>query len=97
MRRYGVFVYFIATFVAMVMASRRIAQRVPRSRGARILLVLCVAMLGLGLMEAPLGQFGIADNQAENLIEWNFALLMQSWFFISWTLSESLRLNQPPD
>ncbi|MFK8014700.1 MAG: hypothetical protein AB8G17_04625 [Gammaproteobacteria bacterium] len=97
MRRYGVFVYFIATFVAMVIASLRIRRRAVGTNSARILIVLCAAMLCLGLMEAPLGQFGLADNQAENLIEWNFALLMQSWFLVCWVMRTSLTLNPTPD
>ena len=41
-------------------------------------------MLVLGLAEIPLGTFGLEDHQAENIIEWNFALLMQFWFLVIW-------------
>ncbi len=84
MRRYGVFVYFIGTFAAMVLISR--AQwRHARVTGLRWLLgTLCLVMLLLGLAEIPLGKFALADNQAENIIEWNFALLMQAWFLVFW-------------
>jgi hypothetical protein len=84
MRRYGVFVFFIGTFVAMCCTSHWHWRRAGRSGSTRALGALCLAMLLLGLAEIPLGKFGLADNQAENIIEWNFALLMQAWFAVAW-------------
>lgn len=84
LRRYGVFVFFIGTFVAMSLASRMLYRRQPRPWPATILVGLCAAMLLLGLAEIPLGKFGLNDHQAENIIEWNFGLLMQIWFFVTW-------------
>ena len=84
LRRYGVFVYFIGTFVAMVLVTRRLRRRPSRRTIARALTALCAVMLVLGLAEIPLGTFGLEDHQAENIIEWNFALLMQFWFLVIW-------------
>jgi hypothetical protein len=86
MRRYGVFVYFLGTFIAQVAATRSLA-RLPWaaavSRALRMQRLLLFAMLLLGLAEVPLGTFGMEDDRAENVIEWNFALLMQLWF-LTW-------------
>lgn len=84
MRRYGVFVFFLGTFIAMCLVSWRFWHTAPGRDRQRAFGVLCVAMLAFGLAEIPLGKFGLADNQAENIIEWNFALLMQLWFFTYW-------------
>lgn len=80
MRRYGVFVYFIGTFAAMVSVSLWLRRRRAQHHRHWVPAALCALMLLLGLAEIPLGKFGLADNQAENIIEWNFALLMQGWF-----------------
>jgi hypothetical protein len=84
MRRYGVFVFFIGTFIAMCIVSWRYWQGAAARDPHRGFGVLCLAMLVFGLAEIPLGKFGLADNQAENIIEWNFALLMQLWFLLYW-------------
>lgn len=84
MRRYGVFVFFIGTFVAMVLISRMLWRRASVTGPRWLLGALCIAMLALGLAEIPLGKFALAHNQAENIIEWNFAWLMQAWFLAYW-------------
>lgn len=84
MRRYGVFVYFIGTFVAMCRLSWQLWRTTQTNRRIRSLIILCALMLVLGLAEIPLGKFGLADKHAENFIEWNFALLMQLWFLAFW-------------
>lgn len=84
MRRYGVFVFFIGTFVAMCCCSHWHWRRAATAGSTRLFGALCIGMLALGLAEIPLGKFGLADNRAENIIEWNFALLMQAWFLIAW-------------
>ena len=82
MRRYGVFVFFLGTFLGMCCVSYWQWRHAADSARSRTLAALCAAMLLLGLAEIPLGKFGLADNQAENIIEWNFALLMQLWFLV---------------
>lgn len=86
MRRYGVFVFFLGTFVAQIIATRRLAAVSADHRPRAILIVqrvLLGAMGVLALAEVPLGSFGLKDDVAENIIEWNFSLLMQFWF-LTW-------------
>lgn len=86
MRRYGVFVFFLGTFVAQIIATRRFAA-ISAERGPRPVLLVQRVLLGamgvLALAEVPLGTFGLEDDVAENIIEWNFSLLMQFWF-LTW-------------
>lgn len=84
MRRYGVFVFFLGTFIAQIAATRRLARRGGARRPLRAQQVLLVVMGLFALAEVPLGTFGLQDDQAENVIEWNFSLLMQAWF-ATWT------------
>ena len=84
MRRYGVFVFFLGTLVAQIMATRLLARDAkPPMRLVTVQRALLIIMGLLALAEMPLGTFGIANDRAENIIEWNFALLMQLWF-LSW-------------
>ena len=86
MRRYGVFVFFLGIFIAQIIATRRLAMINVEQRPRALLLVQCVLlgfMTVLGLAEVPLGTFGLKDDVAENIIEWNFSLLMQLWF-LTW-------------
>lgn len=90
MRRYGVFVYFLGTFIAQIAATRNLGRLPDRAAAARPLLAqraLLFVMLLLGLAEVPLGTFGMEDDRAENIIEWNFALLMQLWF-LTWIAAQ---------
>ena len=83
MRRYGVFVFFLGTFVAQILATRRLA-RSGLPRGVQRFQQALLFLMGmLALAEIPLGTFGLQDDQAENVIEWNFSLAMQVWF-ASW-------------
>ena len=80
MRRYGVFVFFLGTFIAQIAATRRLARRDGGGGALRTQQGLLGVMFLLALAEIPLGTFGLQDDQAENVIEWNFSLLMQAWF-----------------
>lgn len=80
MRRYGVFVFFLGTFIAQIAATRRLARHGGATGPLRAQQGLLVLMGLLALAEVPLGTFGLQDDQAENVIEWNFSLLMQAWF-----------------
>ncbi|MEL6199463.1 MAG: hypothetical protein AAFR09_04560 [Pseudomonadota bacterium] len=83
MRRYGVFVFFLGTFIAQILATRRLARSALTRRAQRFQQALLLLMGMLALAEIPLGTFGLQDDQAENVIEWNFSLAMQVWF-ASW-------------
>lgn len=83
MRRYGVFVFFLGTLIAQIVATRRLRRSGMATRPLRVQQAMLVVMLLLALAEVPLGTFGLQDDQAENVIEWNFSLAMQLWF-ASW-------------
>lgn len=82
LRRYGVFVFFLGTLIAQIAATRRLAKH-GLTASVRAQWFLLILMGCLALAEVPLGSFGVQDNRAENLIEWNFSLLMQLWF-VTW-------------
>ncbi len=85
MRRYGVTVYFSFTALAqLVLVSRlhRLPQsaRVRLGRGVVGWKIACgAAMLGLGLVSIP-AQHYFGAWKVENVVEWNFALVMQGYF-----------------
>ena len=83
MRRYGVFVFFLGTFIAQITVTFKHARESLTSTGFRLQQVLLILMGLLAVAEVPLGSFGLEDDRAENIIEWNFSLLMQVWF-LSW-------------
>ena len=57
---------------------------------------MAIKMRRRGLIEAPLGRFQLADNRAENLIEWNFALLMERGFLaVCWLFIRPQIIQQP--
>lgn len=82
MRRYGIFVFFLGTLIAQIAATRRLA-RARAGAPLRLQQGLLVAMGVFVIAELPLGTFGLQDDRAENVIEWNYSLLMQLWF-LTW-------------
>lgn len=81
LRRYGINIYFSFTALAQILLMSLLLRdaRLPRwLRTGKVL--LCAAMLGLGLLSLPL-QFIVADRDALlNALEWSYALLMASYF-----------------
>ncbi len=88
LRRYGVFIFFLGTWSAQIAATihtyRQLRNQHPRPNWLTLQVIIILAMGLFAVAEVPLGTFGMADNQAENVIEWNFALLMQCWFAAWW-------------
>ncbi len=84
LRRYGVFVFFLGTWIAQITATVHWWRSRDRARSLdrwlRVQLVVLPLMFAYAVAEVPLGTFGVGDNRAENVIEWGFALLMQVWF-----------------
>lgn len=84
MRRYGVIVYFAFTALAQILLSDQL-QRLPAGvpELGRYLVSVKVgfgaAMLVIGLVNIPAANFFDADP-LENVVEWNFALLMHGYF-----------------
>lgn len=97
MRRYGVFVFFLGTLVAQVLATRLLARSDDDVQAAVITQRILLLLMGiLALAEMLLGTFGLQDDVAENIIEWNFSLLMQCWF-LTWLLIGNNRETALPD
>ena len=90
MRRYGVYLYFLLNVIAQLILALRILP-VARELGMQRLRMLTHVQLTLSWIPFALGALNLilkatledADN-AENRIEWIFALLMQSYFVISY-------------
>lgn len=85
MRRYGVTVYFAFTALAQLVLAARL-QGLPASVKATVGVGLirakvgfCAVMLGLGLVNIPAANF-FPDLPLDNVIAWNFALLMHGYF-----------------
>lgn len=78
LRRFGITFYFALTVLAQMLVSRaRWRSGHPRRH---LLLLFCVALLGLGLASLPLQHFVIDRDSAVNAIEWCYALLMSLFF-----------------
>ncbi len=87
MRRYGVIVYFAFNFLAQLLMAARLhgLAALPFPRWVvQAKVALCAGMLVLGLVNV-VGGVVLADNDAfENVIEWNAALLMTAYYFMTW-------------
>lgn len=90
MRRYGIFVYFGFTALAQLLTARRLLDTGPRRADAALrryglaILWICGVMLLMGITNVVLKAVLADPDPAENVIEWNFALLMQACFLIVW-------------
>ncbi|WP_028080332.1 hypothetical protein [Solimonas soli] len=76
LRRYGITVYFAGTVLAEMIAATLLEglpglRRAPRAA----LVLLCAALLGLGLASIPLRAVD-DDGSLINVVEWWYALLM---------------------
>jgi len=90
MRRYGIYVFFAFTALAQLLTARDMLASAAKQddrrirRHALIILWLCAAMLAMGLTNVVLKAILPDPDQAENVIEWNFAILMQAFFLVAW-------------
>lgn len=90
MRRYGVTVYFSFNLLAQILLTKRL-YALRHGRGLpfpdwipRAKLAMCTIVLALGLANVA-GAAVLADNDAfENVIEWNAALAMTLFYFLTW-------------
>jgi hypothetical protein len=85
MRRYGVTVYFSFTALAQLVLASRLqrfpaeARRVVGSGPLRAKVAFVAVMLVLGLLNIPAANF-FPELPVDNIIAWNFALLMHGYF-----------------
>lgn len=87
MRRYGIIFFFSFTPLAQMILLKgvfRLCEQqklILRCRWVPLFqLWLCVGMLGLGVLSVVLDYIGLKTDAVENVIEWNFALLMFCYF-----------------
>lgn len=90
MRRYGIYVFFAFTALAQLLTARDMLATAEANGDRRIrlhaliILWLCAGMLVMGLTNVVLKEVLPDPDPAENIIEWNFAILMQAFFLIAW-------------
>ena len=90
MRRFGVTLYFGFSGLAQIMLLARL-QRLHRQGVTeipadllRVMLLVLIGLLVIGLASIPI-RFLIVDKKwARNIVEWNFALLMISYYVCVW-------------
>lgn len=104
LRRYGVTVYFAATYLALLLVLRGLA-RAPQDRLHRPLLIVALGMLALGVgstaVTALVADPGLKDTW-ENALEWQlglwltalFALFAWRWRQLRIGITESLPANE---
>ena len=91
MRRYGIYLYFLGTIVgqlALAIAVFKLAKKkAMRSlqRYGVVLLWFCVLPFALGFLNMILKAVLENADRAENIIEWNVALIMQGYFIVLYT------------
>lgn len=81
MRRFGVIHYFSMTYLSQLLLTRGLYHHPKAPLGPRRLMVgLCAAMLGLGLVAILVDLAAWDTNPVENVMEWNGGLLMMAFF-----------------
>lgn len=84
LRRYGVSLYFGFVFLGQLIFARRICLVAPAAIPAKVMLGVSAALLLIGIGSIPVTNFVADKDQIENVIEWNFALLLQLNFILAW-------------
>jgi len=92
MRRFGVTLYFAFSGLAQILLLSRL--RSLRLRGTdlisdsllRLKLLLLIALLVVGVTSIPISNFIVEKHRPRNIVEWNFALLMISYYVVTWRL-----------
>lgn len=84
LRRYGVTVYFAATYIALLLSLRAL-WRSPAETAARPLLAVALGMLALGLASVAVS-LGVDErelrNRLENILEWQLGLWLTAMFLV---------------
>jgi len=88
-RRIGVTLFFSCGLLAQLLAANLVWKLVLRGdlqlpyRLHKYLLLVCVLMLLTGLAVAPMSLIFPGDSRVDNIIEWNFAVLMYLYFVVT--------------
>jgi hypothetical protein len=97
LRRYGVVIYFAATYLAQLMLQRAL-RSMPAHPTRRGMLGVCVGMLALGIVSTVVTAVVVdpaLKDRWENVLEWNLGALLTLWFaLLAWRWrSEALLLQ----
>jgi hypothetical protein len=102
LRRYGVVLYFAASYLAQLVLQRAL-RAMPVHPSTRSMLGVCLGMLALGIISTLVTAVVVdpaAKDRWENVLEWNLGALLTLWFgLLSWrwrsdALDLHLRQNQ---
>ena len=90
MRRFGVYFYFLLAVLAQILLAVKVL-RLPAGTYSssvagivRVQLVLSLLPFALGVLNLVLKAVLEDSNPSENIIEWLFALMMQTYFVLSY-------------
>ena len=92
MRRFGSLLYFGLTMVAQLMALRRLETFAPRWL-TRTMKWICFSMLFFGFFSIPVMNYMDNKDTFQDIIEWDFSLLMQTYFLLTAIWLTRLRRN----
>ena len=82
MRRFGTLLYFGLTMVAQLMALRRLEAFAPLWL-TRTMKWICFSMLFFGFFSIPVMNYMDNKDTFQDVIEWDFSLLMQVYFLLT--------------
>ena len=82
MRRFGSLLYFGLTMLAQLMALRRLETFAPRWL-TRTMKWTCFSMLFFGTASIPVMNYMDNKDTFQDIIEWDFSLLMQVYFLLT--------------
>ena len=82
MRRFGTLLYFGLTMVAQLMALRRLETFAPRWLTGTMKWI-CFSMLFFGFFSIPVMNYMDNKDTFQDIIEWDFSLLMQVYFLLT--------------
>ena len=82
MRRFGSLLYFGLTMVAQLMALRRLEEFAPRWLTGTMKWI-CFSMLFFGFASIPVMNYMDNKDTFQDIIEWDFSLLMQAYFLLT--------------
>jgi hypothetical protein len=102
MRRYGVTVFFGFSFLAQLMLAERVVTQATVLALPRLYwigwskLAICILMLAIGLASIPVMNFVADKDRIQNVMEWNFGLLLLGNFALTWFLWRATRFELLP-
>lgn len=92
LRRYGVSIYFGCIFLGQLLLARRLRLQLPGHGAPRWMIGIAAVLLAIGLASIPISNFVAHKDQIENVIEWNFALLLHLNYLPAWRTIPALSL-----